>query len=159
MQLVCLGFQLCLGFNLKCGLGNVERRDVPTEGEAVGEEQVENINSDIGKVIGFKRTIFGCRFNDVMAKIGYKVAMVIHAGGVVSICSISTYTCYSIYKSRQAVGAKKSSTKHLKISLAINFIYLLKIIFTNILLLLNRIKLLLIITGFVFLLGYFAITL
>ena len=33
-----------------------------------GEEYVEDIKSDVGKVIGFKCTLCDCRFNDVVAK-------------------------------------------------------------------------------------------
>ena len=34
----------------------------------LGEEYVEDIKSDAGKVIGFKCTLCECRFNDVVAK-------------------------------------------------------------------------------------------
>lgn len=42
--------------------------EVPVEGEIIGEEYVEDIKSDAGKVIGFKCTLCECRFNDVVAK-------------------------------------------------------------------------------------------
>jgi len=44
------------------------QNEIPTEGEAIGEEYVEEIKSDVGKVIGFKCTICDCRFNDLVAK-------------------------------------------------------------------------------------------
>ena len=34
----------------------------------LGEEYVEDIKSDVGKVIGFKCVLCDCRFNDVVAK-------------------------------------------------------------------------------------------
>jgi len=42
--------------------------EIPVEGEVIGEEYVEDIKSDVGKVIGFKCTLCDCRFNDVVAK-------------------------------------------------------------------------------------------
>lgn len=43
-------------------------QEVPVEGEAIGEDYVEDVKSDVGKVIGFKCTLCDCRFNDVVAK-------------------------------------------------------------------------------------------
>lgn len=34
----------------------------------IGEEYVEDVKSDAGKVIGYKCTLCDCRFNDVIAK-------------------------------------------------------------------------------------------
>lgn len=44
------------------------QNEIPTEGDPIGEEYVEEIKSDIGKVIGFKCTICDCRFNDMVAR-------------------------------------------------------------------------------------------
>eukprot|EP00794_Sanderia_malayensis_P009635 gene9635-10623_t len=38
------------------------------EQEIVGEEYIENIKSDVGKVMGYKCTLCDCRFNDVVAR-------------------------------------------------------------------------------------------
>ena len=35
---------------------------------SVGEEYVEEIKSDVGKIIGFKCTLCDCRFNDMVAR-------------------------------------------------------------------------------------------
>ncbi|XP_002153846.1 zinc finger RNA-binding protein isoform X1 [Hydra vulgaris] len=42
--------------------------EIPPEGEPVGEAYIEDVKSDLGKVIGFKCTLCDCRFNDVVAK-------------------------------------------------------------------------------------------
>jgi len=42
--------------------------DNSVEGEIIGEEYVEDIKSDAGKVIGYNCTLCVCRFNDVVAK-------------------------------------------------------------------------------------------
>ena len=34
----------------------------------VGEEYIEDVKSDVGKVIGYKCTLCDCRFNDVVAR-------------------------------------------------------------------------------------------
>lgn len=36
--------------------------------EPVGEDKVENVLSDMGKIIGYKCTLCDCRFNDILAK-------------------------------------------------------------------------------------------
>jgi len=46
-------------------------QEVPVEGTPIGEEYVEDIKSDVGKVIGFKCTICDCRFNDHVAKVAH----------------------------------------------------------------------------------------
>lgn len=43
-------------------------QEVPVEGKPVGEEYIEDIKSDVGKVIGYKCTLCDCRFNDNVAK-------------------------------------------------------------------------------------------
>ena len=55
---------------------------------AVGEEYIEDVKSDVGKVIGYKCTLCDCRFNDVVARtahvkgrrhrLNYKVIIVCH---------------------------------------------------------------------------------
>ena len=34
----------------------------------IGEEYIEDVKSDVGKVIGYKCTLCDCRFNDVVAR-------------------------------------------------------------------------------------------
>ncbi|XP_057305924.1 zinc finger RNA-binding protein-like isoform X2 [Hydractinia symbiolongicarpus] len=44
------------------------QNEIPVEGEPVGETYVEDIKSDVGKIIGFKCTLCDCRFNDLVAR-------------------------------------------------------------------------------------------
>ncbi|XP_066922566.1 zinc finger RNA-binding protein-like [Clytia hemisphaerica] len=46
-------------------------QEVPVEGTPIGESYVEDIKSDVGKVIGFKCTLCDCRFNDHVAKMAH----------------------------------------------------------------------------------------
>lgn len=49
----------------------VTEQEVPVEGTPIGESYVEEIKSDVGKVIGFKCTLCDCRFNDHVAKMAH----------------------------------------------------------------------------------------